>query len=289
MIDFRYHLVSVVAVLFALAAGIVLGTTTLSGPVLDGLNHSTKALTRSNADLAGQVHALDAARAGDAQFLASVAPLAAAGRLAGQSVAVICAPGVPAAERAGVVTLLQDAGAFIQTDIRLTPGWLDPARDPLLASLAGRLAGTKLPPGSGAAQAGDQLAPLLVHRPGVPSAAAGPAGSGLTDSLSAYQEAGLLTVAGGGTTSATLAVLITPATVTGGGAGPAATDLLQFAAALAGRAAAAVLVGPSGAATGSGVLAGASAVPGAPPVVTGDDTARGQLSVVLQLYRALGH
>jgi hypothetical protein len=286
MIDFRYHLVSVVAVLFALAAGIVLGTTVLSGPVLDGLNHSTKALTRSNADLAGQVDALDAARAGDAQFLASVAPLAAAGRLAGQSVAVICAPGVPAAERAGVVTLLQDAGAFIQTDIRLTPGWLDPARDPLLASLAGRLAGTKLPPGSGAAQAGDQLASLLVHRPGASSAAAG---SGLSDSLSAYQEAGLLTVAGGGTSSATLAVLIAPATVTGGGAGPAAADLLQFAAALAGRAAAAVLVGPSGAATGSGVLAGASAVPGAPPVVTGDDTARGQLSVVLQLYRALGH
>lgn len=285
MIDFRYHLVSVVGILFALAVGIVLGTTTLSGPVLDGLNHSAKTLTNSNASLSSQVDALTAARAGDAQFLATVAPLAVAGRLSGQSVAVVAAPGVTAAERSGVITLLQDAGALVNSEVQLGPAWLDPSRDPLLASLATRLAGRPLPAGSGAAQAADQLAPLLVHRSG----SGGAAGSGLTDSLSAYQQAGVLSVAAGGTNSATLAVLLAPASVTGGGSGVVAGDLLAFASALSSHAAAAVLAGPSGAASGRGSLAGASAAFGsAPPVIAGDDTTRGQLSVVLQLYHSLG-
>ena len=38
MIDFRYHLVSLIAVFLALAIGIVIGTTPLNGPVLDDLH-----------------------------------------------------------------------------------------------------------------------------------------------------------------------------------------------------------------------------------------------------------
>ena len=37
MIDFRYHLVSIVAVFLALAIGIVLGSTELQGHTLDAL------------------------------------------------------------------------------------------------------------------------------------------------------------------------------------------------------------------------------------------------------------
>ncbi len=45
MIDFRYHLVSIVAVFLALAIGIVLGSTELQGTTLDalrGVNGSLK-------------------------------------------------------------------------------------------------------------------------------------------------------------------------------------------------------------------------------------------------------
>ena len=49
MIDFRYHVVSLVAVFLALALGVLLGTTQLSGVVSD--------------DLRGQVRQLDAGQA----------------------------------------------------------------------------------------------------------------------------------------------------------------------------------------------------------------------------------
>ena len=41
MIDFRYHLVSIVAVFLALAIGIVLGSTELQGPAYNILNSTT--------------------------------------------------------------------------------------------------------------------------------------------------------------------------------------------------------------------------------------------------------
>ena len=41
MIDFRYHLVSIVAVFLALAIGIVLGSTELQGPADNFLNRTT--------------------------------------------------------------------------------------------------------------------------------------------------------------------------------------------------------------------------------------------------------
>ena len=44
MIDFRYHLVSIVAVFLALAIGIVLGATELQGSVIDGLRSSSNSL-----------------------------------------------------------------------------------------------------------------------------------------------------------------------------------------------------------------------------------------------------
>jgi hypothetical protein len=45
MIDFRYHLVSLVAVFLALAVGIVLGTTALNGPLTRGLQSTEAKLT----------------------------------------------------------------------------------------------------------------------------------------------------------------------------------------------------------------------------------------------------
>ena len=51
MIDFRYHLVSIVAIFLALAIGIVIGTTALNGPV-------TEALQKGNASLNGDLNNL---------------------------------------------------------------------------------------------------------------------------------------------------------------------------------------------------------------------------------------
>ena len=37
MVDFRYHLVTIIAIFLALAVGIVVGTTALNGAILDDL------------------------------------------------------------------------------------------------------------------------------------------------------------------------------------------------------------------------------------------------------------
>ena len=42
IVDFRYHLVSIIAVFLALALGIVVGTTALNGALLDSLKGSMR-------------------------------------------------------------------------------------------------------------------------------------------------------------------------------------------------------------------------------------------------------
>ena len=46
MIDFRYHLVSIVAIFLALSVGIVLGTTLLKEPAIDAAETFANQLTR---------------------------------------------------------------------------------------------------------------------------------------------------------------------------------------------------------------------------------------------------
>ena len=51
MIDFRYHVVSIVAVFLALALGLFLGSTTLQGRVFDDLKGRVHSETRTNDQL----------------------------------------------------------------------------------------------------------------------------------------------------------------------------------------------------------------------------------------------
>ena len=51
MIDFRYHIVSLVAVFLALAVGLVLGTTALNQPILDRHPRPRHQLARTSGPL----------------------------------------------------------------------------------------------------------------------------------------------------------------------------------------------------------------------------------------------
>ena len=51
MIDFRYHIVSIVAIFLALTIGIVVGTTALNGPVLDDLRGRVNVQARDKRNL----------------------------------------------------------------------------------------------------------------------------------------------------------------------------------------------------------------------------------------------
>jgi Ca2+/Na+ antiporter len=54
VIDFRYHLVSIVAVFLALAVGVVLGSAALNGPVVAGLRKSVSTLRHEEDNLGSQ-------------------------------------------------------------------------------------------------------------------------------------------------------------------------------------------------------------------------------------------
>ena len=58
VIDFRYHLVSIIAVFLALAVGIVVGTAALNGPIQTNLNNNLNRVTDEKRGLEGDVSEL---------------------------------------------------------------------------------------------------------------------------------------------------------------------------------------------------------------------------------------
>lgn len=283
MIDFRYHVVSLVAVFLALAVGIVIGTTTLNGPILADIDRRTSQLASTNNDLAKRNAALDAQLSAATTFDRALAPYAVSGLLADRGVVLVSAPGVSGDVRQQLSGLLVAAGARVSADVTLTGAWFDPAQDALLDSLAGRLAGSgaALPAGgSGQQRAAAELAAVLL------GSGPGP----LTAALQEYAAAGVLTVNGDIARPGSLAVVLAPAASALGDSGSrrrsAATALLELGVALDRRGAGAVLAGPEQAGSPPGALALATGVPAygeRVSAVQGVETVRGQLATVFAL------
>lgn len=74
MIDFRYHLVSIVAIFLALSVGIVLGTTLLEDPVIKASEGLANQLREGNNELRDQVEALQRREAGNDAFVVADTP-----------------------------------------------------------------------------------------------------------------------------------------------------------------------------------------------------------------------
>src|SRR6185437_8547122 len=108
MIDFKYHVVSIVAVFLALAIGIVLGTNVLSGDVLKNLKTQTNQLRHDAQGLRGQIQQEQAQLATDSAFAQAVEPLAVSGRLNGARVLVVTLPGAPKSNRDSTVKTLTE-------------------------------------------------------------------------------------------------------------------------------------------------------------------------------------
>ncbi|MCL3818644.1 copper transporter [Aeromicrobium wangtongii] len=114
MITFRYHLVSIAAVLIALAAGIALG----SGP----LDEATDVLGGGNSSKA------DPAKVSfEDGFAGRTAEGLLEDQLKGQSVLVLTVPGASQGEVTGIVDNLKLAGAEVTGQVELTSKLLDSA------------------------------------------------------------------------------------------------------------------------------------------------------------------
>ncbi|HEX2316876.1 MAG TPA: copper transporter [Thermomonospora sp.] len=257
MIDFRYHLVSIVAIFLSLAVGLVLGATALSDPLLGTLKKEVAATGKSNTELRTRQRELLEQREFDEQFLRSAGPRVLAGRLKNQSVVLVETPGAGSDSLDKVGELLGEngAGATVTGRVTIQKRFLDDDRLATLDQLAEQLkpAGTAFPEGAGPY---DKAARVLAG-----ALLTGDASKALRDDpsskaiLEAFRTAGFVTVSGKPAQHATLAVMIAPSSPYQDGADADNRALVALAGALDGAGRGAVLAGPTTAVAEGGLIA----------------------------------
>ena len=136
MIDFRYHLVSLVAVLLALATGIALGAGPLQGPLSERLVDQAERDRLSAAELRAElVGVQDRIEFADA-YAAGTAGAVAGGRLAGRTVSIVSLPGADSGDVRGLRERVVAAGGSVVSTVALSSDLLDPANRLTAESLA---------------------------------------------------------------------------------------------------------------------------------------------------------
>lgn len=124
MIDFRYHIVSIVSIFLALAVGIVLGAGPLQGQIGDTLTQEVRTLREDRQKLRADLSTLQAgAQARDA-FVADALGRLVAGRLSGAAVAVVTLPTADAALVRSTTSTLEAAGARVASRTALQDAWV---------------------------------------------------------------------------------------------------------------------------------------------------------------------
>lgn len=262
MITFRYHLLSLGAVLLALAAGVALG----AGVLDESLTAPEDTATASGGD-----RALASFEDG---YAARTSTGLIEGTLDDRSVVVLLLPGARDEQVAGLGDDLERAGATVTGTVALSGSLLDPANRQFAESVATEAAPDVA--GEGYARVGAALARSVVGAPG----------SELDETArtlaSAFDEGGLTTSPEAPETFADLVVVVSgPSRV-----GDSAEVLTGLVGSIAGAGEGALVVGPSPASREGGALDVVRREE--PQVATLDvlDSAAGQAVAALALARA---
>ncbi|MFE9099101.1 copper transporter [Actinomadura geliboluensis] len=291
MIDFRYHLVSIVAIFLALALGIVLGSTTLSDSVSDTLRQQANSAAKTAQQARLAQRELEHQVKGQEQFANVLSPQIVADRLKDQSVVLIETPGAGNDSIERVSELAKNAGAAVTGRVTIQKKLLDADQQTTVDELATQLKADDVSfPGDASAydKAGMVLANALVTKD--------PAKSGREDAvggavLNGFKEAGYVTTSGKPGQHATLAVMVAPAAPYNYTGGDAATKgLISLATALDAAGRGTVVGGPPTSAQEGGLIAALRDSDAGDSVSTVDavDTASGQVVTILALQREIG-
>ena len=291
MIDFRYHLVSIVAVFLALAIGIVLGSTELQGTTLDALRALSNRLQSELNAVETQRNGYEQQSSASDAFLKTAESKLLDGTLAGDRLVLVTEPGAPSAVVAGVKQAAALAGAAISGTIALQPKFndLSGATQASLAAINAQLAtsnGQTLTPASTSQTGYQQNAAQLIAYAILDQTAdaVGPVTAQAQLVLQAYAQAGFLSDSGAPWNRATLAVIVAPGSAPADGANdPANQVLLALAQEFATMSAATLVAGSVAGTTPAGsaisVLRGSS-VAGSVSSVDDADTTLGQISTM---------
>ena len=273
MIDFRYHLVSLVAVFLALAIGIVLGSTELQGPAYSFLDKTTAKLQTELGQVSSQRDAAQAQASAGNAFAATVQPAVLKDLLPGQRVLIVTEPGAQSSVISGITSAASDAGASVTGQINLQPKFFDTTdttQDTLNQTnldIAQHSGITLDSTATYQQQAAQVIASEILVKSessatgssssggtspvGSPSPGAGQ-GTGASTMLTAYAASQFLSITGQPATPATLTVVVTPQNAPADGSSdPLDRVLVPLVQELAAKSSATVVVGSS-AASGAG-------------------------------------
>ena len=284
MIDFRYHLVSIVAVFLALAIGIVLGSTELQGPTYNFLSHTTAKLQNQLDQATSQRDAAQQQASEDEAYAQAVEPAVLHDLLTGQQLLIVTEPGAQSSVVSGIITAATDAGAHVTGQINLAPKFFDTSgttQDSLNTTTldVAQTANITLDTSATYQQQAAQViaSEILTTSAGSTSSgssgsqsAGGDQGANAGTMLQAYAASQFLSITGQPATPATLVIVVTPQNApSDGNADQLDQVLIPLVQELAAKSAATVVVGSS---SGSGA--------GSPMAVLRSNNVSNQVSTV---------
>ncbi|RBP61880.1 copper transport outer membrane protein MctB [Brevibacterium sanguinis] len=117
MIDFRYHLVSLVSVFLALAVGIVLGAGPLKEPIGASLQSQVDALRTDRDDLRTQLDAAAGNIEKQNEFITAAAPELTGGILDDTTISVVAGPQADPQQVEAVVDRITESGGQVSVDV----------------------------------------------------------------------------------------------------------------------------------------------------------------------------
>jgi hypothetical protein len=295
VIDFRYHLVSIIAVFLALAIGIVVGTTALNGYVVDDLRKRNGAVIRDKRSLEGTVRDLRTQVSRRDDFATAVAPEVVGGQLAGQRVVLVLTPGASESVVKDLTRLIGLAGGTTTGQLRIRGDLLDPTKNAVVDNLVAQVApaGLTLPTSSTSDRAGLELAAALVASPG-PDGISSDAAAKILGGFTSAQLVDVQQPSGSTSSSSALSRASLALVVTSGSDGHALDDtgrqrqqaMLSLVRSLDARSSGAVLAGPETAAETGGLIQAVRAdgvMTDAVSTVDSADSPYGEVSAILAL------
>lgn len=120
MIDFRYHLISIIAVFLALGLGVLMGSVVLDDQFVKHLENRVEAFDARNDELQEQIDALEAQVDASQAFAVQSAPWLVQDRLQGRNVVVIQLEGIDGETVSELRSMIESAGGAVPTTITLT-------------------------------------------------------------------------------------------------------------------------------------------------------------------------
>lgn len=143
MIDFRYHIVSLISVFLALAVGIILGAGPLQGAIGDQLTGQVEQLRAERNELRDELDRANVTLDDGARYIEAAGPQLVAGSLQDRRVAVVDLDGADGERDEQIGAQLESAGASVVAQVRLTDSWTSEeevsARDTVAEGLADKL------------------------------------------------------------------------------------------------------------------------------------------------------